>query len=55
MTTIYSTATSLQRLDADGAFDEAQLAASLLATAAEPLTPIATISVATSNGRPMPG
>src|SRR5215211_102512 len=27
MTTIYSTATSLQRLDADGAFDEAQLAA----------------------------
>ncbi len=27
MTTIYSTPTSLQRLDADGAFDEAQLAA----------------------------
>ncbi|HET6920660.1 MAG TPA: tyrosine-type recombinase/integrase [Jiangellaceae bacterium] len=27
MTTIYSTATSLQRLDADGVFDEAQLAA----------------------------
>ena len=27
MTTIYSTATSLQRLDADGALDEAQLAA----------------------------
>ena len=27
MTTIYSTSTSLQRLDADGAFDEAQLAA----------------------------
>ena len=27
MTTMYSTATSLQRLDADGAFDEAQLAA----------------------------
>jgi hypothetical protein len=27
MTTIYLTATSLQRLDADGAFDEAQLAA----------------------------
>src|SRR5215211_6935254 len=27
MTTIYSTATSLQRLDADGAFDDAQLAA----------------------------
>ena len=27
MSTIYSTPTSLQRLDADGAFDEAQLAA----------------------------
>ena len=27
MTTIYSTPTSLQRLDANGAFDEAQLAA----------------------------
>ena len=27
MTTIYSTETSLRRLDADGAFDEAQLAA----------------------------
>lgn len=27
MTTVYSTRTSLQRLDADGAFDEAQLAA----------------------------
>jgi len=27
MTTIYSTSTSLERLDADGAFDEAQLAA----------------------------
>ena len=27
MTTIYSTPTSLQRVDADGAFDEAQLAA----------------------------
>ena len=27
MTTIYSTATSLQRLDAEGACDEAQLAA----------------------------
>jgi len=27
MTAIYSTPTSLQRLDADGAFDEAQLAA----------------------------
>ena len=27
MTAIYSTATSLQRLDADGALDEAQLAA----------------------------
>jgi len=26
MTAIYSTPTSLQRLDADGAFDEAQLA-----------------------------
>ena len=49
MTTIYSTATSPQRLDADGALDEAQLA-----TAAEPLTPIATISVASSSGRPMP-
>ena len=55
MTTIYSTPTSLQRLDADGGFDEAQLAAarSLLATAAEPLTPIATIFAASSSGRPM--
>ena len=55
MTTIDSTATSLQGLDADGAFDEAQLAAAafLLATAAAPLTPIATTFVASSSGRSM--
>ena len=55
MTTIDLTATALQRLDADGAFDGVQLAAaaSLPATAAELLRRIVTIFVASSSGRPV--
>ena len=55
MTTIHETATSLQRLDADGAFDEAQLAAAafLARYSGRTLDAYRHDFVASSSGRPV--